>query len=215
MCILIRMTPLSTTRKLLVQYLALHSCRVFRVCMWSFVWVIVWLGWASHPRIIRLWCWYWRIFLIWWLLLLERLSHLREMDRQENWSFATVVWAQYLRLFTRYNRSLHACCTLVILVGITTKIKLVRIVLWSTFEVSQKLIVSLGSHDNLAMNVLNVHIFSAVPCMSSHQGCLISHAIYIVNYSSMSCLLKRRCCIACPIISSRLLDRVQRATRIR
>ena len=47
--------------------------------------------------------------------------------------------------------------------------------------------------------------------MCSHQGCLVSHAIHIVDYGPMGGLLQRRSCILSHVVSCRLLDRIQRA----
>ena len=164
------MTPLPATWQLLVQNLALHACWVFGIGLWIFVWVIVWVCWALDSRIVCLWCRNWSVFLILSLMLLwfEWNSHLWEMDWEEYWSFTAIVWTQYLRFLACDNWGFHVLRSLVILVSTSTQTELVCILLWASFKVSQKLVVSLDSHDNLTMDVLYIHVLSAMPCMSSH-----------------------------------------------
>lgn len=46
----------------------------------------------------------------------------------------------------------------------------------SPLQLSKDLAVSLASHDNLTVDVLNVHVFSWVACISPHQACLVCDA---------------------------------------
>lgn len=56
-----------------------------------------------------------------------------------------------------------------------------------TLEIPQKLNVSLASHDNLTMNVLDVHVFPAV-CISPHQTRAFVRNC-TANSRSLCCLL--------------------------
>lgn len=99
-------------------------------------------------------------------------------------------------------------CFIVSLLEVTTKLHLVFV----SFEFKQKLFVPLDSHDDLAVNILNVHVFSPVACMSAHQRCFISCIrIYIVHCCCCCCVLQwRRDCVV--VVLRCLLDRVDRAS---
>ena len=52
----------------------------------------------------------------------------------------------------------------------------------TTLELAKNLIVPLSSHHDLTVNVLNIHILTAIACIRSHQASLVSDAsLYIVN----------------------------------
>ena len=46
----------------------------------------------------------------------------------------------------------------------------------SPLQLSKDLAVSLASHDNLTVDVLNVHVFSWIACIGPHQACLVCDA---------------------------------------
>ena len=52
----------------------------------------------------------------------------------------------------------------------------INLVAWTSFELSQDLIVALTAHHDLTVDILNVIVFTAVPSIRSHQGRLISDA---------------------------------------
>ena len=79
----------------------------------------------------------------------------------------------------------------------------------ATLELAQNLIISLPSHHNLTMNVLNIHILSTMACIRPHQTRLVSYAgLNVVNGRSWGCLLERT---RCYMGVSSLLNAIDRA----
>ena len=52
----------------------------------------------------------------------------------------------------------------------------------SPFELSKDLAVSLAAHDDLTVDVLNVHVFSWIACIRPHQARLVGNAGLNVVY---------------------------------
>ena len=86
------------------------------------------------------------------------------------------------------------------------------ILLRATLQLSEELIVSLGSHYDLTVDIFDIHVLTSIASMCSHERGLISHAVDVVCYSSMSCLLEGWSRLTSKIVSSCLLDGVQRTT---
>ena len=82
------------------------------------------------------------------------------------------------------------------------------VILIATFQLPEELVVSLGSHDDLAVDVLDVHVFTPMASMCSHKTGLIGHTVDVVCNRSMSCLLESRSSVAAHIRSC-LLDGVE------
>ena len=68
--------------------------------------------------------------------------------------------------------------------------KQMGILLRATLQLSEELIVSLGSHYDLTVDIFDIHVLTSIASMCSHERGLISHAVDVVCYSSMSCLLE-------------------------
>ena len=90
--------------------------------------------------------------------------------------------------------------------------KQLRILLRATFQFSKELIVSLCAHNDLTVDIFNIHVFSSVASMCSHEGGLIRHTVDVICNSSMCCLLEGRSSITTNVISSCLLDGIERTT---
>ena len=139
---------------------------------------------------------------------LEWNSHLWEVDWKEDWLLAAVVRAEDLYFFAGYDALSHVCCAMIelVVVAAVCLAEQMGIVLVASFQFSQELVVPLCSHDNLAVDVLNVQVFTSVASMRSHERGLVGHAVDVVRHSSKSRLLKRRCRVS---ICHRLLDGVE------
>jgi hypothetical protein len=72
-------------------------------------------------------------------------------------------------------------------------ISLVTSCLLATLQLKQNLLVALHSHHDLAVDVLDVHVLSAIASMGPHQRCLVSGmaCCNVVDCSRCCCILQR------------------------
>lgn len=101
-------------------------------------------------------------------------------------------------------------CFIISLLKITTKTHLIFV--WNApFNFKQKLFIPLDSHNNLAMNIFDVHVFSSIASMSAHQRRFVSCIwINIIRCCGSCCVLQGgRDCIV--VVLRCLLDWVDRA----
>ena len=148
-------------------------------------------------------------------LLLGRLllnEHVGEVKGQEDGPLRTVVRSQYLDLFN-WNASLvvltgaieqtspplvhtvvpgDECVSFTgLLVEVVVGGSASKHLTFTTFELSQYLIVSLPAHHDLTMNVFNIHILAAMSGISSHQTRLVGDSgLYIVHSCCRRSLLE-------------------------
>ena len=139
---------------------------------------------------------------------------------QKDWLFLTVIRPKdfhFLSLNSNYILLSHICrhktllmaslpwnkCFIISLLEVTPESHLV-FVCDTSFNFKQKLFIPLDSHHDLAMNILDVHIFPPVTCMSAHQRCLVSCIrINIVHCGCSCCVLQWGC--DCVVIVLRCL----------
>ena len=149
------------------------------------------------------------------------------MNREEDRSFRAVVGAEDL-----YLAHLHACLALVLarrqqararlatimaghemvdLAGLLVQVvrvseELTLLGRRAALELAQYLIVPLAAHDDLAVDVLDVHVLAAVPRVRPHQARLVRDAgLYVVDSGGRGRLLQRR---GSDLAVRRLLDAV-------
>ena len=105
------------------------------------------------------------------------------MDRKENWAFCAVVGAKNFDFFYRHassvvvnsgeetvavfetdlaGRRCKGVCVACLLVQVVRGAEKLVLLSQATLKFSQDLIVALASHDDLAVNVLDVHVFTTV-----------------------------------------------------
>lgn len=76
----------------------------------------------------------------------------------------------------------------------------------AAFELAQYLIVPLPAHHDLTVNVLNIHVLSAVASIRAHQASLVGDSsLYVIDSSRSGCLLERA---GCDVSVGSLLDAV-------
>ena len=132
------------------------------------------------------------------LLVLLIGEHLREVNRKENWALRTVVWSEDLAIFDIHTRIVMLGCLqqasrppsvtsavaprdgerVRVLASLLVEVMMrhsKELVLFGriALELTQDLIVSLSSHYDLAVDVLNVHVFPTVGICSHQTSALI------------------------------------------
>ena len=76
----------------------------------------------------------------------------------------------------------------------------------SSLQLSEDLTVSLTAHNDLTVDVLNIHVFSWIACIRPHQARLVGNAgLDIVDGGRRGGLLQRG---SCHVRIGRLLDAV-------
>ena len=76
-----------------------------------------------------------------------------------------------------------------ILICVHSRDKTMLLISWSSFELFENLFLSLHSHNNLAVDIFNIHIFSTSMdcCICPHEGGLVCSWLHLSQHSRVGC----------------------------